>query len=225
MPVWSIIRVTTPQTPIFSTAMVQLEHPEQTRTNSTTNARDVAIMKHCIELSYNCEVSPTAFSVGSTLFLPSSSSRFSILKSRFPSFSKVDGAEPQGLILADGWSRQIPGNTHAEANALANFRKVYGELLEGTDSTTSDLPPIENVLADVSCYATMEPCSVRTSGGPSCALELVRSKINSVYLGVEEPPDFVQCDGVRILQDGNVEVIRVSGLEEECLKAARRGRD
>lgn len=147
-----------------------------------SDARDVAIMKHCIELSYNCEVSPTAFSVGSTLFLPSSSPQFPILKSRFPSFSKTDSAETKGLILADGWSRQIPGNTHAEANALINFRKVYGELLEGTDSTTSDLPPIENVLADVSCYATMEPCSMRTTGGPSCALELVRSKVNSVYL-------------------------------------------
>lgn len=156
-----------------------------------SDARDVAIMKHCIELSYNCEVSPTAFSVGSTLFLPSSSPQFPILKSRFPSFSKTDSAETEGLILADGWSRQIPGNTHAEANALINFRKVYGELLEGTDSTTSDLPPIENVLADVSCYATMEPCSMRTSGGPSCALELVRSKVNSVYL-VSHIPMFLQ---------------------------------
>lgn len=156
-----------------------------------SDARDVAIMKHCIELSYNCEVSPTAFSVGSTLFLPSSSPQFPILKSRFPSFSKTDSAESEGLILADGWSRQIPGNTHAEANALTNFRKVYGELLEGTDSTTSDLPPIEDVLADASCYATMEPCSVRTSGGPSCALELVRSKVNSVYL-VSRIPIFLQ---------------------------------
>ena len=65
---------------------------------------------------------------------------------------------------------------------------------------------------------------MRTSGGPSCALELVRAHVKRVYLGVEEPPDFVQCEGVRILEEGGVEVRRVGGLEEECLKAARRGR-
>lgn len=43
--------------------------------------------------------------------------------------------------------------------------------------------------------------------------------------GVEEPPDFVQCEGVKILQQGGVDVLRVSGLEEDCLKAARRGRE
>ncbi len=42
--------------------------------------------------------------------------------------------------------------------------------------------------------------------------------------GVEEPPDFVQCEGVRILEDGGVVVRRISGLEEECLETARRGR-
>lgn len=42
--------------------------------------------------------------------------------------------------------------------------------------------------------------------------------------GVEEPPDFVECEGVRILEEGGVQVLRVVGLEEECLAAARRGR-
>ena len=160
--------------------------------------------------------------------------------------------DPVGLILGDGYSRQIPGNTHAEANALTNFRTKYAELIKSTQSpiqiSTQDgsaqvkvkLPPMEEVLRDVDCYATMEPCSVRTSGGPSCALELVRAKVKTVYLvsrrfpfklhiaeglqGVEEPPDFVQCEGVKILQEGGVVVQRVKGLEEECLKAARRGR-
>jgi hypothetical protein len=34
----------------------------------------------------------------------------------------------------------------------------------------------------------------------------------------------VQCEGLRILEGGGVAVRRVVGLEEECLKAARRGR-
>jgi pyrimidine deaminase RibD-like protein len=71
----------------------------------------------------------------------------------------------------------------------------------------------------------MEPCSVRTSGGPSCALELVKAGVKRVWLGVEEPPDFVQCQGVNLLLEGGIEVGRVAGLEDDCLKAARRGRD
>lgn len=132
--------------------------------------------------------------------------------------------EPKGLILADGWSRQIPGNTHAEANALTNFKTKYADILSDDDgddegqregegfiegrgyeqregssgvedkvegeesgSTISSkeviqLPPIDMVLKDAICFATMEPCSYRTSGGPSCALELVRAGVKAVYL-------------------------------------------
>ena len=207
-----------------------------------------SIMRHCLDLSLSCPVSQTAFCVGSTLFLPDTSANFSALRPHFPGFP-IGDPDPAGLVLGDGYSRQIPGNTHAEANALTNFRARYAELVRTTqvpDSTLSDtpalpgsassvlngsartspsLPPIEEVLHDASCYATMEPCSYRTSGGPSCALELVKAGVKTVYLGVEEPDDFVDCQGVRILQDGGVEVVRLKGLEEECLKAARRGRN
>ena len=217
------------------------------------NPLHLSIMRHCLTLTLSCPVSQTAFCVGSSLFLPDTSPLFTWLKPHFPTFP-ADDQDPAGLLLDDGYSRQIPGNTHAEANALTNFRARYSELVKATlnspkmkrahpstssegggptetSSNTSDmeasqpLPPIEEVLAESSCYATMEPCSYRTSGGPSCALELVKAKVKTVYLGVEEPPDFVQCEGVRILQDGGVEVVRLVGLEAECLKAARRGRN
>lgn len=204
-----------------------------------------AIMRHCLKLTLSCPVSQTAFCVGSTLFLPDTSDLYPILKPHFKAFPE-DDPDPSGLILADGYSREIPGNTHAEANALTNFRKFYAELLtrlsanvpaanttlissspEPSSAVQSQqsLPPIEQVLKEVDCYATMEPCSYRTSGGPSCALELVKAKVKRVYLGVEEPADFVQCEGVQILQQGGVEVGRVAGLEEDCLRMARRGRN
>lgn len=182
---------------------------------------NLAIMRHCLSLTLQCPVSPTAFCVGSTIFLPITSPLFSALEPHFPTFPDPTTGAPAGLLLADGYSRQIPGNTHAEANALANFRERIVELDEAAPGT---LPEASDVLAQSSCYATMEPCSLRTSGGPSCALELVRAHIKSVYLGVEEPPDFVDCQGVRILEQGNVQVRRVLGLEEECLRCARRGR-
>jgi pyrimidine deaminase RibD-like protein len=147
---------------------------------------------------------------------------YSVLEAHFPVFPDPTTGAPAGLLLADGYSRQIPGNTHAEANALANFRERMAELMDTNAAST--LPDANEILAQSSCFATMEPCSLRTSGGPSCALELVRAKVKTVFLGVEEPPDFVKCEGVRILEQGAVEVRRVVGLEEECLRLARRGR-
>ena len=199
---------------------------------STSDTLDLNIMRYCLDLTSRCPVSPTAFCVGSILFLPSTASIYPALIDRFPAFptsnsSVSSSTSPNtdspsaGLILGEGYSRQIPGNTHAEANALTNFRSAYSSL----SASSAPLPSIETVLSESTCYATLEPCSIRTSGGPSCALELVRAKVKRVYLGVEEPPDFVQCEGVKILQDGGVEVWRVKGLETECLQAARRGRD
>ncbi|RSH81358.1 hypothetical protein EHS25_006889 [Saitozyma podzolica] len=223
----------------MSAGSVSVAHREEP--NSSSDPLHLALMRHCLQLTLLCPVSQTAFCVGSTLFLPSSSAAYESLRPHFPAFNTPthSSSDPSisaagagtggdsttniaGLILGDGYSRQIPGNTHAEANALTNFRTAYAALLR--DAPQGSLPAVDEVLAEVDCYATMEPCSVRTSGGPSCALELVRARVKTVYLGVEEPPDFVQCEGVRILEDGGVVVSRVSGLEEECLKAARRGR-
>jgi len=190
----------------------------------------IALMRHCLELTQQCVVSPTAFCVASCLFLPSTSPHYTALAPHFQTFtlssdtsSSTSSSSPSGLILADGYSRQIPGNTHAEANALTNFQSRLLQLHSSAEGRA--LPSKEAILSDTDCYATMEPCSVRTSGGPSCALELVKAGVRGVWLGVEEPPDFVQCQGVNILLEGGVKVGRVAGLEEDCLKAARRGRD
>lgn len=52
----------------------------------------------------------------------------------------------------------------------------------------------------------------------------VADRADEEWQGVSEPPDFVQCEGVRILEEGGVVVRRVVGMEEDCLDAARRGR-
>ena len=40
-----------------------------------------------------------------------------------------------------------------------------------------------------------------------------------VFIGAMEPANFVVCEGVKLMQDAGVEVIRVEapGLQEECL--------
>ena len=205
----------------------------------TIDTLHLALMRHCLQLTLLCPVSPTAFCVGSTVFLPRSSPLFDTLAPHFSPFvdpgeSASKGNRPAGLILGDGYSRQIPGNTHAEANALANFRTAYTSL---SHAMAPQLPTMADILRDTSCYATIEPCSVRTSGRPSCALELVRAKVKAVYLVsfglvLQLMSGRRRATRFRAVRRGadfggrfhRVEVSRIVGLEEECLKAARRGR-
>jgi hypothetical protein len=125
----------------------------------------LALMRHCLDLTYKCEVSPTAFCVGSTLFLPISSQYYTPLSAHFPSYalpapSDTDTAKndekartgPIGLILGDGHSRQIPGNTHAEANALTNFRARYAQLSSLQSATGAEA-------ASTAAYRRSTKCS------------------------------------------------------------------
>src|SRR5271170_4714857 len=89
-------------------------------------------------------------------------------------------------VIASGYSRELPGNTHAEENALtklskeANFKELRG----------------------LDMYATMEPCSERLSGNKPCTDRILESGglIGRVILGVREPDTFVRCVGVEKLQ-------------------------
>jgi pyrimidine deaminase RibD-like protein len=111
-------------------------------------------------------------------------------------------------VLATGYSRELPGNTHAEENALAKLASQ--ERLTGLD-----------------LYATMEPCSERLSGNKPCTDRILEAGglIRRVVLGVREPDKFVKCVGVEKLQSHGVEVIRNEDakLEKECLDVAKRG--
>ncbi|TIB85417.1 cytidine deaminase-like protein [Wallemia mellicola] len=99
----------------------------------------------------------------------------------------------QNEILSTGYSRELEGNTHAEANAIAKVQD-------------------KSILSQVELYTTLEPCTV--------------------FIGVEEPPDFVNCQGVSKLKEAGVDVIFLSSeeytrqtgrnLSEDCLIAARR---
>jgi pyrimidine deaminase RibD-like protein len=116
-------------------------------------------------------------------------------------------------IVATGYSRELPGNTHAEENALTklfNSRLSEGPKLSGLDM-----------------YVTMEPCSERLSGNKPCTDRILEAGglIQRVILGVREPDTFVQCVGVEKLQENGVIVMRNDDkeLERECLEVAKRG--
>lgn len=109
-------------------------------------------------------------------------------------------------IISTGYSRELEGNTHAEANAIDKLDSSKGINLVGSD-----------------LYTTLEPCSIRTSGNIPCSQRIIESSIGRVFIGVEEPSDFVMCEGIKLLRQVGIEVWIVKGLHEECLAEARRG--
>lgn len=153
-----------------------------------------------------CEPSPTAFCVGCVLVLP-------------------DTFVDSPIVVAAGFSRELPGNTHAEANALHKLRALTSTDVASLLPSSSPTPSIDDILPHLDVYTTLEPCSIRTSGLAPCADALIAAKVKRCYIGVGEPDDFVQCEGARKLADAGVQVIWVKGLEEDSLKAARRGHE
>ncbi|KDQ60953.1 hypothetical protein JAAARDRAFT_31948 [Jaapia argillacea MUCL 33604] len=153
-----------------------------------------------------CIPKPGAFCVGC------------VLVARWPTYS----SDP--IVLTRGYSREIEGNTHAEANALEKLRQLPPSELNNIVPSL-DPPSIAELLTHADVYTTMEPCSVRTSGLAPCADALIAAKVKRCFIGVGEPDDFVVCEGAKKLQDAGVEVIWLKGLEKECLEAARRGQE
>ncbi|GAA5957665.1 hypothetical protein JCM3765_001472 [Sporobolomyces pararoseus] len=121
------------------------------------------------------------------------------------------------LLLSTGYSRELPGNTHAEQCALDKFLTISDKY---SDEWKQEL------LQDGNCYTTMEPCSTRMSGNVPCVERILQTGIKNVFIGVEEPKDFVECEGTRLLRERGREVWLVvdpddSTLGEQCLKVAR----
>ncbi|KII88432.1 hypothetical protein PLICRDRAFT_140667 [Plicaturopsis crispa FD-325 SS-3] len=172
---------------------------------ATENAEHTRLLNLALSEAQKCEPTPKAFCVGCIIAVPSPSA----------------GDAP--IVLSAGYSRELPGNTHAEANALAKARSLTPAELSVLLPRASSPVTVDALLQTADVYTTMEPCSVRTSGLAPCADALVAAGIRRCFIGVGEPDDFVNCEGAKKLKDAGIEVVWVKGLEEECLRAARRG--
>ncbi|EPS98553.1 hypothetical protein FOMPIDRAFT_1126329 [Fomitopsis schrenkii] len=173
---------------------------------TSTDAAHFHFLRTALDEARKCEPTPTAFCVGCVL-----------------TASLTDSSEP--VIIARGYSRELPGNTHAEANALTKARRLSAEELKELFPSAPEGLTIDDVLRRSDVYTTMEPCSVRTSGLAPCADALIAAKTRRCIIGVGEPDDFVQCEGARKLADAGIEVAWFKGLEQECLAVARTGHD
>jgi len=171
-----------------------------------TDTFDNEMMVLALQEAKKCEPKVTAFSVGCVLVTR--------LANRTP------------VVLERSYSRELPGNTHAEANAMEKARRLDDKALnEILRIDVGLMPSIDDILRQTDVYTTMEPCSTRTSGLAPCADALIKAAIPRCVIGVGEPADFVVCDGARKLVEVGTQVIWLKGMEEECLRIARKGHD
>jgi tRNA pseudouridine32 synthase / 2,5-diamino-6-(5-phospho-D-ribitylamino)-pyrimidin-4(3H)-one deaminase len=111
-----------------------------------------------------------------------------------------------GQILETGYTRELPGNTHAEQCALEKYFAKHG---------------VDDVPEGTVLYTTMEPCSLRLSGNLPCVDRVLQTSIKTVFVGVMEPDTFVQeNEGRKKLEEAGIEYIHIPGLEAECLRVA-----
>ena len=105
------------------------------------------------------------------------------------------------VIVSTGYSRELPGNTHAEECALHKIQ---------------DDQKINNVIL----YTTMEPCSRRLSKKESCVIKCIQSaKIKRIVMAIHEPNTFVKdCTGKSLLQNAGIQVHVMSEFAAQALE-------
>ena len=167
---------------------------------------------------------PTAFSVGCVLAVNGHA------LCRTPPLGRM---EP--LRLTTGYSRELPGNTHAEECAMEKLLR-YCARTPHAEAEARRREPLSLIM-----YTTMEPCSARLSGLMPCAKRILAFnerapltsaawlagmaqdtygavmhtdldttvrplRISVVVQGVGEPDDFVKCEASRLLRSSGVAV-------------------
>ncbi len=98
-------------------------------------------------------------------------------------------------LLSTGFTLEFGDGWHAEAAAIKKAReaklKIYGATI----------------------YSSLEPCSIRKSGGKDCAALLIENGIAQVFYAAAEPPIFVNCQGERKLKEAGIKVEKLEELE------------
>lgn len=100
----------------------------------------------------------------------------------------------EGKIIGEGWHQKY-GEAHAEVNAV--------------DSVED-----KSLLAESTCYVTLEPCSHFGKTPPCCDM-LVRNQLKRVVIAVEDSHPLVRGRGIKRMQQGGIEV-EIGLMEREA---------
>ncbi len=98
-------------------------------------------------------------------------------------------------IMSTGYTLEFGLGWHAEASAIKKAADANKKMRGAT------------------IYSSLEPCSVRKSGGKDCAGLLIEKGITRVLFAMAEPPIFVNCQGESKLKAAGIEVEKVEELE------------
>ncbi|EST09096.1 Phosphatidic acid phosphatase type 2/haloperoxidase [Kalmanozyma brasiliensis GHG001] len=208
-------------TPVNSAAAAQLAGSGDVG----RSARHYDMMLKALDEADKSPPTDAAFCVGCVISFTSDSSRA----------SSAD-------ILATGFSRELPGNTHAEQCALDKLASDFKS--KAQQKTAKNVPTL-----DLDLYTTMEPCSERLSGNLPCVQRILqfneqgniftlprrlvqqttqadsvaksgdsvqaKLRIRRVFQGVAEPDDFVNCQGQNLLRDRDIQVHTVRSSKDD----------
>lgn len=122
-------------------------------------------------------------------------------------------------VLANGYTLELEGNTHAEQCCLIKLAGAHGV----PEERLAEVLPKDLVL-----YTTVEPCSKRLSGNMPCAERILRlaGVVKTVYVGVMEPKKFVADNtGREALEKAGIQFVHIEGLEDEILNVAKAGHE
>jgi len=90
------------------------------------------------------------------------------------------------------------------------YHKYYG----GDHAEVAALKDAGSRACGTTAYVTLEPCS-HFGKTPPCAPRLIEAGVKKVVIGSNDPNPLVSGNGIKILEDGEVEVIR-GILKSEC---------
>ncbi|KAI9216371.1 cytidine deaminase-like protein [Blastocladiella britannica] len=208
-----------------------------TMTTSVQENDDRFWMRAAIAMAHKSAPVPSAYCVGAVLVAP-----VAALESAEPvlwaataansrqetthALSLAMGNDPNApvpethVVLSTGYSREIPGNTHAEEVCFLKLGDQALALPDPVPGQSPQWPPEVLAItraAGATVYTTMEPCSKRLSGRCSCTDHALALGVKRVVVGIAEPRDiFVQCEGIARLGEAGVQVTVLEGMEEEC---------
>jgi diaminohydroxyphosphoribosylaminopyrimidine deaminase / 5-amino-6-(5-phosphoribosylamino)uracil reductase len=153
---------------------------DQSQDQSTGRFRvepHLALARMANALAFLCAPSPSAYSVGAVV------------------------ADPNGLVLGTGYSRQMGQHDHAEEVAL-RCAKPHRHDLRGTF-----------------LYTSLEPCGARNSKPSCCAQLLIEAGISRVYFTAREPSLFQRPNGLALLRSAGVHCVELPNFDDYFRKA------